>query len=269
MLKLGWFSTGRGEGSRGLLHLAHDQIASGYLPAIIQFVFCNRDPGEAEGSDQFQALVRSYGLPLVTLSSQRFRRERGARSFDHVREEFDRQAIQRLEAFEPDLCVLAGYMLYTGPELCRQFTMINLHPALPTGPIGTWQEVIWQLIEQRAKETGAMIHLATEEWDRGPAVAYCSFSITGPDFDPLWEHVGRRTVDDLKATYGEELPLFQRIRREGMRREAPLLLETIRAFAQGKVRVANRQVTDGDDRPIPEYCLNSEIEAWLERHGEA
>ena len=41
----------------------HDHIASGDLPATIQFVFCNRDPGEAEGSDQFQALVKSYSLP--------------------------------------------------------------------------------------------------------------------------------------------------------------------------------------------------------------
>ena len=111
----------------------------------------------------------------MSLSSQRFRRERGARRFDEVREEFDRQVLQHLQGFDPDLCVLAGYMLYTGPELCRRFTMINLHPALPDGPIGTWQEVVWQLIEQRASETGAMIHLATEEWDRGPAITYYSF----------------------------------------------------------------------------------------------
>ena len=160
MLKLGWFSTGRGEGSTQLLRLVHDQIASGHLPATIQFVFCNRDPGEAEGSDQFQALVRSYGLPLVTLSSQRFRRERGARTFGQVREEFDQEVLRRLVGFEPDLIVVAGYMLFTAAELCQRFTMINLHPAPPNGPMGTWQEVIWQLIEQRASEAGAQIQLA-------------------------------------------------------------------------------------------------------------
>ena len=265
MFKIGWFSTGGGEGSRGLLRLVHDHIASGNLPATIQFVFQNRDPGEAEGSDQFQALVRSYDIPLVTLSSQRIRRERSARRFDEVREEFDRQVLQRLQGFEPDMCVLAGYMLYTGPELCRRFTMINLHPALPDGPIGTWQEVVWQLIEQRASETGAMIHLATEEWDRGPAITYYSFPITGPLFDHLWEQVGNRSVDELKSTYGEELPLVQRIRQEGVKREALLLLETIRAFAQGKVRIADRQVTDAAGHPISAYCLNDEIEAGLEQ----
>ena len=267
MLKLGWFSTGRGEGSRQLLRLVHDHIASGDVPAAIQFVFCNRDPGEAEGSDQFQALVRSYGLPLVALSSRRFRQERGARTFDQVRDEFDREVLRHLDGFDPDLCILAGYMLYTGPELCQSFSMLNLHPALPDGPMGTWQEVIWQLIEQRASKTGAMIHLATKEWDRGPTITYHWFSLVGPMFDPLWEQVGNRTVDELKATYGEELLLFQRIRQEGLKRETPLLLETIRAFAEGKVGVDKRQVVDGAGRPISGRCLNSEIEVWLRSHA--
>lgn len=268
MLKLGWFSTGRGEGSQGLLRLVHDQIVSGSLPATIEFVFCNREPGEAEGSDQFHALVNSYGLPLVTLSSQRFRRERGARTFEQVRLDFDREVLRRLEGFAPDLCTLAGYMLYTGPELCRRFTMINLHPALPTGPIGTWQEVIWQLIQQRATETGAMIHLATEEWDRGPAITYFSFPLGGQSFDPLWEQAAGRTVDEMKAAHGEALPLFQRIREEGVKREQPLLVETIRAFALGKVKVTGRRVTDAQGQPISAYCLNDEIEGWLKRQGD-
>ncbi|MSQ22696.1 MAG: phosphoglycerate transporter, partial [Dehalococcoidia bacterium] len=209
----------------------------------------------------------SYGLPLVTLSSQRFRREHGARNFEQVRLDFDRDVLHRLEGFDPDLCALAGYMLYTGPELCRRFTMINLHPAMPTGPIGTWQEVIWQLIQQRATETGAMIHLATEEWDRGPAITFFSFPITGPVFDPLWEQAAGRTVEDLKAAYGEELPLFQRIRQAGAKREQPLLVETIRAIAQGKVKVAGRRVTDAQGRAVSAYCLNDEIEGWLKRQA--
>ncbi|MBI4200858.1 MAG: hypothetical protein HY531_01045 [Chloroflexi bacterium] len=266
MLKLGWFSTGRGEGSRNLLRLVHQQITNGYLAAQIEFVFCNRAPGEAEGSDQFHALVRSYGIPLVTLSSQRFRRDHRARRFDEVREQFDLEVLRRLEGYAVDLGVLAGYMLYTGSELCRRFTLINLHPALPSGPTGTWQEVMWQLIESRATETGAMVHLATEQWDRGPAITCCSFPLTGPAFDPLWQQIAGRTVDELKSTDGEELPLFQLIRQEGMKREAPLLLETIRAFAQGKIRAVNRGVVDERGQPAASQILNSEVEAWLRGH---
>jgi len=263
MLKLGWFSTGRGEGSRGLLELVLRQIASGDLSVTIEFVFQNREPGEAEGSDQFQDLVRSYGIPLVTLSSQRFRKEREAGSFSEVRLEFDREATRLLEGYQPTLSVLAGYMLYTADELCKRFTMVNTHPALPDGPIGTWQQVIWQLIEQQANETGAMTHLATEEWDRGPVISYFSVPLHGPLFNPLWKQIKGRTIDDLRATEGEQLPLFQRIREEGVKREPHLLVETIQAFAKGTVKVMDRHVVDAAGNPIPDYCLNENIEAAL------
>ena len=263
MLKLGWFSTGRGEGSRGLLELVLRQIASGDLPVTFEFVFQNRERGEAEGSDRFQDLVRSHGIPLVTLSSRRFRKERGAGGFSEVRLEFDREVMRLLDGYQPDLSVLAGYMLYTADELCKRFTMINTHPALPDGPIGTWQQVIWQLIEQQANETGTMIHLATEEWDRGPTITYYSFPLHGPLFDPLWKQIKGRTIDDLRATEGEQLPLFQRIHEEGVKREPHLLVETIRAFAEGTVRVMDRHVVDAAGNPIPGYCLNENIEAAL------
>ena len=86
MLRIGWFATGRGEGSRGLLRFVADAIGEGRLDARIEFVFSNREPGEAEGSDAFFELVRAYGLPLVTLSSARYRREHGGRPMSQHRE---------------------------------------------------------------------------------------------------------------------------------------------------------------------------------------
>ena len=53
MLNIGWFSTGRGEGSRGLLRFVQERIDRGLLDARIQFVFSNRDRGQALGSDRF------------------------------------------------------------------------------------------------------------------------------------------------------------------------------------------------------------------------
>ena len=263
MFRLGWFSTGRGEGSRGLLRLTQDRIASGYLPVEVQFVFCNRAPGEAEGSDQFHSVAHSLGFPLLTLSSRRFRKQRAAVSFNDVREDYDSEVLRLVEPFKPDICVLAGYMLYTGPKLFKRFTMINLHPALPDGPIGTWQEIVWQLIDQRATQSGAMVHLATEAWDRGPVISYCSFSLSGPDFVPLWEHIKGKSADELKAANGEALPLFQRIRQEGVKREAPLLLETIKAFAEGSARVTGPVVVDTKGQPLAPRCLNDRIKEWM------
>ena len=71
-LDIGWFSTGRGEGSLGLLKLVQERILRGEIDARIRFVFSNREPGEAEGSDRYFQQVRDYGLSLVNFSSQKF-----------------------------------------------------------------------------------------------------------------------------------------------------------------------------------------------------
>ena len=92
-----------------------------------------------------------------------------------------------LNEYRPDVCVLAGYMLIASSELCRNYPLLNLHPALPDGPIGTWQEVVWQLIEHKAARTGAMMHLATEEVDRGPVVSYVTVPLDTPALAPLWD----------------------------------------------------------------------------------
>ena len=267
MLKLGWFSTGRGEGSLGLLRTVQEAIESGELPARMEFVFSNREPGEAEGSDRFQRQVQDFGTPLVTLSSQRFRREQGGGPFARHRANFDREVMRLLEPYSPDVSVLAGYMLITAGELCNRYTMLNLHPALPGGPVGTWQDVIWNLIEQGAGEAGAYMHLATEDLDRGPVLTYCSFPIRGGEFDYLWLQIKGRSVEDLQASEGEEQPLFRLIREEGVKRERPLVLETLKAFAAGRVRVVDRQVVDGAGNPIDGLCLNDAIERAVRDAG--
>ena len=264
-LSLGWFSTGRGEGSRGLLQTVLDAIRRGELDARVQFVFCNRDPGEQPGSDEFMALVRSHGVPLVTLSSQRLRRQRKARTFAEVRELFDRQVMALLAQYHPDVCVLGGYMLFTAPEMVGRYTMLNLHPALPGGPVGAWQDVIWQVIEDRAAEHGATVQVATDDWDKGPTASYVSFPVRGGDFDALWAAVEGRDVAAIRAEHGEALPLFQRIRQEGIRRERPLLLETLKALAEGRLRVADRRVVDAAGAPIPGLNLNPQVEQALAR----
>ena len=263
MLTLGWFSTGRGEGSLGLLQKVQSAIERGELSAQIQFVFSNREQGEAKGSDRFFQQVHDCDIPLITLSSQRFRRERGGGLFSRHRREFDREVMRRLKGYEPDLCVLAGYGLITDAEMCNRYNMLNLHPSMPGGPVGTWQDVIWKLIEEKTQGTGAYIHLATEDLDRGPVLTYCSFPLRGNAFDPLWSEIEGRSVDDLKATDGENLSLFQLIRQEGIRRERPLLLETLKSFANGDIRIEGRRPTDADGNPTGGLNLNEAIEREL------
>ena len=260
VIDLGWFSTGRGEGSRGLLQTVLDAIHRGELNARVQFVFCNRDPGEQPGSDEFMALVRSHRVPLVTLSSQRLRRQRKACSFAEVREVFDQQVMALLAQYQPDVCVLGGYMLFTAREMVERYTMLNLHPALPGGAVGTWQDVIWKVIADRATEHGATVQVATDDWDKGPTASYVSFPVRGGDFDALWDAVEGHDVAAIRAEHGEAFPLFQRIRQEGLRRERPLLLETLKALAEGRLRVADRA-----GAPIPGLNLNPEVARALAR----
>ncbi len=53
MYQLGWFSTGRGDGSKGLLKAVQDGISLGELNANIEFVFCSRERGETEATDRY------------------------------------------------------------------------------------------------------------------------------------------------------------------------------------------------------------------------
>ena len=268
MLKIGWFSTGRGEGSRGLLRFVADAIAAGGLDARIEFVFSNREPGEAEGSDEFFEMVRSYGFPLVMLSSARYRREHGGGPMSRHRNGFDREALGLLSNFEPDVCALAGYMLICSGEMCRRYPLLNLHGALPDGPTGTWQSVIWELMETGATRTGAMIHIATEEVDRGPVLSHCELPIVGGAFDEERRALAGRSVEEVRSVEGEENGLFKLIRSEGYRREPYLLLATLGAVADGRVRIRPGEALDANGEPWANthaagLSLTDEIEAAL------
>ena len=255
MLNLGWFSTGRGPGSRALLSTVQEAITDGRVQARISFVFCNRTPGEAEGSDQFFALAKSLGLTVIHRSSKAFRRQ-WTGDPTQWRIAYDKEVADLISPFSPDLCVLAGYMLIVSPDLCRDLTMINLHPAAPNGPDGTWQEVIWKLIEQWATHSGVKIHLVTEELDRGPTIAYCRYPIHSPAFDDPWIEADRTSVDNLRRRHGEDLALFKAIRSEGVKRELPLLVETLAALSRGEVQIT-------PDNPSPPQDLTAKIEASI------
>ena len=255
MLNLDWFSTGRGPGSRALLSTVQEAITDGRVQARISSVFSNRAPGEAEGSDQFFALAKSLGLTIVHRSSRAFRHQ-WTGDPTQWRTAYDKEVAELVSPFSPDLCVLAGYMLIVSPDLCQGLPMINLHPAAPDGPDGTWQEVIWQLIEQRATHSGVKIHLVTEELDQGPTIAYCRYPIQGSAFDNLWKEADRTSVDSLRQRYGEDLALFRAIRSEGVKRELPLLVETLATLSRGEVQIT-------PDNPSPPLDLTAKIEASI------
>ena len=273
MLRLGWFSTGRGPGSRNLLKTVMDRKLAGDLDVEIAFVFCNWSNEESDNPKRDQRrmffdMIEGYGIPLVTVSWKEFMPELRASDEAAWRIEYGKVLREAVSPYEFDLGILAGYMLWMDDETCDEFDMLNLHPALPDGPKGTWQEVIWQLISEDAERQGAMMHICTEEWDRGAAITYCGFPIRGGDYDALWEGIheklGTRTLDQIKAEEGQDEPLFKRIREDGAMRELPLIVATIGAFDDGRVRIEDKKLYAGDRRLDGPYDLSEQVDAALE-----
>jgi folate-dependent phosphoribosylglycinamide formyltransferase PurN len=223
-----------------LLRAAAEAIESG-LPVEIACVFCNRERGEDPNSDEFLALADSFGFSVVGLSSARFRKAHGgpvARKGEPLpawRLAYDDEALRLLAPFDFNVGVLAGYMLIFGPRACAALTLLNLHPAAPGGPIGIWQDVIWQLIEQRAERSGITIFKAEPAVDTGPPLAYCTYPLRDEAMQPLWRELDRTPLIQLREEQGEQLPLFAEIRRRGVLREPPLILETLSALASNGV----------------------------------
>lgn len=260
MYKIGWFSSGRGAGSRELLTTMYNSISSGDVKAEIAFVFCNRERGFSEQTDKFLDLVQSYQIPLVSYSSVNFRNQLPTNQIENWRILYDREVMKQLDKFNFDLSVLAGYMLVVGAEMCTRYPMINLHPAEPGGPKGTWREVIWELIEKGADRTGVMMHLATPELDEGPPVTFCSFSIKGGPFDEHWKRLERESLQSIREHEADNFALFKLIRQHGLKREFPLIVKTVKAFSEGRVKIKDGTVTDSNGTPINGYDLSPEID---------
>jgi phosphoribosylglycinamide formyltransferase-1 len=243
MLRIGWFATARtlGGSSTKLLAAALETIRHG-LDARIEFVFSNREAGEYDSSDHFFELVRSAGIPLVNLSSNKFRRRAGGplsrdgEPLPEWRRQYDAEVAKLLEPYDWDIGILAGYMLIFTDVVCERWPLLNLHPALPGGPVGTWQNVIWDLIESKADESGVQWQLATTDLDRGPVMTYCRYSLHGGDIDALWAANAGRTIEELRAE-GDANQLFQEIRIRGAGREIPLLAETLKVLARRTVMI--------------------------------
>ena len=265
MYKIGWFSTGRDKAARDLLEAAQTSIQLGEIGAEMAFVFSNREPGESRESDLFFEMVEDYHIPLICFSYEKFSTSKGAAITSQTgtlppwRLDYDRKVMEQLHGFHADLCVLAGYMLIVGGEMCREYNMINLHPAAPGGPAGTWQEVVWQLIDNKAEETGVMMHLVTPELDKGPPVTYCTFPIKDKPFDRYWQEIEKLPLTSPER-HSEKNPLFKLIRQHGLSREFPLIIATIKAFSQGKIKITtDKRIVNADGRPINGYNLTDGI----------
>ena len=106
-----------------------------------------------------------------------FARERGIttavvdhKAFDS-REAFDTELARVVDAFEPDVLVLAGFMRILTDAFVLHFEgrLINVHPSLL--PAFTGLHTHRRAIEAGCKLAGATVHFVTPTLDHGPIIA--------------------------------------------------------------------------------------------------
>lgn len=188
-------------GSGTNLQVIIDACESGALPARVAVVISNKL--DARGLDR----ARNAGIPAVHLDPASFVDLRG---YNHaLREALDEHHVQ--------LVVMAGYMRLLGKEVLQAYpgAVINLHPALL--PAFPGSSAIKDAFEYGVKVTGATVHFADEEFDRGPIIVQEPVRVEESD-----------TLSSLEAKIHAA--------------EHRLLPEAIRLIAEGKVTLSGRVV---------------------------
>jgi phosphoribosylglycinamide formyltransferase 1 len=85
---------------------------------------------------------------------------------------FESKVLQKLNDFQPDLIVLAGFLLKLPESIIESYPnkIINIHPALlpKYGGKGMYgMNVHKAVVENKEKETGISIHFVNENYDEG------------------------------------------------------------------------------------------------------
>lgn len=152
-------------GSGTNLQALIDAVSAGSVTADIAAVISNR-PGVGGLTRAEQA-----GIATEVLDHKQFA-DRAA---------FDAALAERIDAYQPDLVVLAGFMRILTPEFTGRYAgrMLNIHPSL----LPAYQGLA---THQRALDAGeavhgVTVHFVTAELDGGPSVIQARVPILASD----------------------------------------------------------------------------------------
>lgn len=152
-------------GSGSNMQAIIDAVDSGDIPGHISAVISNRP--DAFGLERAQAA----GIHTELLDHTEFK----------SREIFDLNLIRKIDEFEPDLVILAGFMRILTPDFVRRYNgkLINIHPSLLPKYQGLHTHK--RAIEAGDTEHGASVHFVTEELDGGPVFIQASVPVKEGD----------------------------------------------------------------------------------------
>lgn len=102
------------------------------------------------------------------------------------RDIFNKQFLERVNAYEPDLIVLAGFLVVIPPEMIAEYRnrMINIHPSLIPAFCGTGYyglKVHEAALKRGVKVVGATVHFVDEGTDTGPIILQKAVEVQNGD----------------------------------------------------------------------------------------
>ncbi|MDP3816011.1 phosphoribosylglycinamide formyltransferase [Pseudomonas sp.] len=134
-------------------------------PARIGAVISNR--ADAYGLERAQ----DAGIATQVLDHKQF----------DGREAFDAALVEAIDAFNPQLVVLAGFMRILSPAFVRHYAgrLLNIHPSLLPKYKGLHTHQ--RALEAGDHEHGCSVHFVTEELDGGPLVVQAVIPVQSDD----------------------------------------------------------------------------------------
>jgi len=142
-----------------------DNVRAGENPARISAVISNR--ADAYGLQR----ARDAGIETRALDHKTF----------DGREAFDAALIELIDAFNPQLVVLAGFMRILSADFVRHYQgrLLNIHPSLLPRYKGL--NTHQRALEAGDREHGCSVHFVTEELDGGPLVVQAVVTVESDD----------------------------------------------------------------------------------------
>ena len=204
-------------GSGSNLQALIDGVANGDLPIEIAAVISNRP-------DVF-GLTRASeaGIPTFLLDHKGFA----------SREAFDQELMRYIDAYNPGLVVLAGFMRILTPEFTQHYQgkMLNIHPSLL--PKFQGLQTHQRAIDAGESQHGVTVHFVTAELDGGPAIVQAVVPVLANDDAGL---------------------LAKRVQRQ----EHVIYPLAVKWFAEGKLRMLdNKAELNGELLPACGYQIEA------------
>lgn len=153
--------SGRGSNMEALL----DAVADGTLKVRIAAVIANRP--EAQGLQ----IAADKGVPTRVVDHREFA----------GREAFDAALMEAIDAFSPDLVVLAGFMRILTDGFVSHYAgrLINIHPSLL--PAFTGLHTHRRALEEGVRVHGCTVHFVTPQLDHGPIIVQAAVPVLDDD----------------------------------------------------------------------------------------